>query len=255
MERVIRKLCCALAIVAAGWVGTASAVPLMPGDVQVNGAEGVAGVGYTQSTLAAAAGPLTLLAGLSSPLNQLAGNEGLAGTFDSFVYQTNSGNLAFEYRYTAAPSNPDAENTRITINDPSNPFMSVSILDAGSDGTGSSTAGVNPPSWTDGDPNFILRQGVTEHIIYQLRAGGSGTSILGTNAITGLADFTAAMWLVTDADTFAISNAAFANGGAVSGAQTFAPAALVPVPGTMLLLISGTLLISRKRKTIDFTAG
>ena len=134
--------------------------------------------------------------------------------------------------------------TKATIGDPTvKPWLGFTILNAGSDGTGSST-GVGSPSWTDGDPYSLDRDST---------AAGEGLTIFwkvfnnGT-VLRNSTDYSAHIFFETDAKYFAKTSVGILDSGVVSEAEAYAPS-LIPEPASLSLLgLGGLPLLLRRRR-------
>jgi len=187
----------------------ASAAILSPGTSQTNPD---AGVGTFYSTTLPALG--ALLAQQVTPFNQTSGN--LTGSVTSSVYANAGGGLTFTYQFTSTGSN---ELVRATIAD--GPFAGITIQDAGSDGSGSSTpAGV--PNWIDGDP-FFIEATVGGGVAFQWRVFSTGTQL-------NNGDVSAVVFLETDAQNWQLVTMGLSDSGATADAQVLAPSEAAPPP-------------------------
>lgn len=213
----------AILVLAAG-AATMGAAPLPPGGVLENPDVGSAIPDFTLGFVPANYSDLVDF--LVSPY---VGD--FTGDVISAVYQDPAtGFLAFAYQFTNTSSTGTFPPTLIqaSIGDSSGPWLFASILDAGSDESGSSTAAPWAPNWEDGDPLALLRDSA---------AAGGNVRILwnvfnwGTE-IAPPSDFSAVIWFATNALDYKITNVGLADGGAVATAQAFAP---VPEPASLVL--------------------
>jgi hypothetical protein len=216
---------------------------LNPGDVQYNPTPSVSAFftpSYTSGGVPAAYSiPVD---SFSFPYHYQAGNsnETYFGSVTSSVFKNGSGQLAFSYVFNnlipPVPMNPPAtEITHATINDPSNPWTGVSILSAGADASGMSTAVVGPfGSWTNGNPFNIQRDGTNNGVGIFFNSGGSGTELASPSN-----DRSAVIWFTTDATHYKTSNVGLIDGGTVGSGNAFAP--VVPEPSSLVLSAIGCL--------------
>ncbi len=104
-------------------------------------------------------------------------------------------------------------------------WAGVNIVDAGADGSGASDA---TEEWSDGDPNFLLRNPDGGQLSVQWRAANVGT-------VMKPGESSAFVWFLTDAwDHTLIQSAAI--DGVSANLMTLGPAAHVPEPATFALL-------------------
>ena len=209
--------------------------PLNPGDTIFNPGYGLAGPQfYTSGGV-----PLgnTLLHGQ---------NFGFTGAFggnvQSNIYSRTGGLLTFEYIFT---HDANFDLVRATIGDVfTNPWLNTVISDAGADGSGSSSSNASPIVWTDGDPNFLLRDPTIsgEGVTIQWRVASGGTTLNDQDgSSTGLSS---KIWFETDAKTYTITNIGLIDSGAIGGTSGFAPGSPIPEPGTIFLLGTGLISIA-----------
>ncbi len=180
----------------------------------------------------------------------LTGAPTMQGFVDSWVFSdsadpTTRTGLLFAYQWTRTIG--DTALVRATIGDPSNPWLGVTITDAGADGSGSSTlGGTAGQEWTDGDPNFLLRDpgpvAGGEGLTVQWRAVSGGTVLVANNT-------SSIAWFLTDATNFTLTDVGNLDGGVTADSRALAPA--VPEPGTLALLgfgLAGIGAVRRRRK-------
>ena len=177
------------------------------------------------------------------------------GTVTSNVYvNPATGFLAFEYVFTnttvlpggAPPGGPVLDLAKATIGDPvAKPWLGFAIFNCGADGSGASTA-VGAPSWADGDPYSIDRDGTAagEGLTINWKLSNNGTVI--RNAV----DVSALIFFETDAKYWTTTDVGILDSGAVSDARAYAPS-LIPEPASLSLLGLGglALLLKRRRRS------
>jgi hypothetical protein len=159
---------------------------------------------------------------------------GITGTVTSTVYKDPSnGDLGFSYSFTMSGGN---DIQRATIGDETQPWNNVTISDAGSFGTGSSTATGNAPDWADGYPIFLSRDpgNLGESVAIQFNEISAGTYLY-------QGGYSANVYFVTNATSSVLATVALSgDGGAQSTALAYAPAPVsVPEPSTLILLVGG----------------
>jgi hypothetical protein len=214
---------------------SAALANLNPGDAQYNPAVNPP---FTPSYTIGPVPPQysTLVASTSFSYNY-AGTpaEAYSGNAISNVYKNSSGQLAFSYVFNNlnVAGGPRTEITRITINDPSNPWSGVTIFGTGSDASGNSTAVPGAfGSWTNGNPFDILRDSTNSSPSFFFNANNSGTELVSTTS-----DKSATIWFTTDAKRFTTTNIGMIDSGNVGTGNAYAP--LVPEPSSALLVAIG----------------
>lgn len=171
------------------------------------------------------------------------------GFIDSYVYRDPSTSwLTFAYEFTNNTDNIDL--VRATIGDPSFPWQGWTIFDAGADESGSSSTNALAPSpWTDGDPNFLLRDPTIsgEGLSIQWRASSIGTTLIDHDGSgTG---HSSVIWFKTNAPWYQTTNVGLIDSGQVGNAFAYAPAVVPePVSSTLFLVGAATLGFKRFRK-------
>ncbi|HUU22449.1 MAG TPA: hypothetical protein VM389_07920 [Phycisphaerae bacterium] len=170
-----------------------------------------------------------------------------AGTVTSNVYAGPPGILGFEYVFTNTSSIPGIPTVvRATIGSVTSPWLGFSIVDAGADASGSSTAGGGPITWTDGDPFSILRDPTSsgEGITFEWRVLSLGT------VLRGPADVSSEIWVDVVASQFTVANVAILDSGSVASAKGYVPA-IIPEPITLSAGIASLCMLGgylRKRR-------
>lgn len=164
----------------------------------------------------------------------------ITGSVTSIVYRDPATNfLGFQYQFTSTGA---SDLIRATIGSNANEWSGITIFNAGANGGGASTPGEVAPVWSDGNPYFILRDPTDsgEGVTFQWRVQSRGTRLAGPD------DFSALIFLETDATLYQVTDVGLIDSGAVSSAQAFAPA--IPEPTTLTLLGLGGLALLRKRR-------
>ncbi|HYE03585.1 MAG TPA: MYXO-CTERM sorting domain-containing protein [Phycisphaerales bacterium] len=160
---------------------------------------------------------------------------GLQGTVVTTVYQNPAnGFLAFDYRFTAAASNP-AATVRATLG---GVWLPVAVTDAGAIGNGSSGTGDPGAEWTDGDAFFLARSPTDGAPNIQWRAFGLGSAL-------GPGDISSNTWFETNATAFAPAPMAVIDTAITGSSTILAP---IPTPGTAALGLVALGLLTRRRR-------
>jgi len=230
------------------------AAPLLPGTSNKNPNEGLAAPFYTDG-LPAHVIPANLVTTHTCDYS-LPGDD-FAGRVTSWAYADPAdlaapGSLTFVYHYTnTTPAGAGTRDmVRATVGDVSFPWKGWLITDSGSDNSGSSTIGGGAIDWTDGDPNFILRDPTVsgEGITFQWRAVSDGT------VLRNPSDDSALMWLDTNALSWQITNTDIIDSGLSAECTALAPAQfIIPEPTTAivwsLLAALGLGMAARRRRS------
>ena len=220
-----RQMACLAMLGVVSFVGAANAdVALAPGSSVVNG-PAISGTDYTHTLPAWATG--TAVDTLVAPMTI-----DFSGSCTSKVFYLNgvdaSGGLGFTYQFsvTAPP------NLRAATMNPTG-WTGVAITDAGSDGSGSSTAAAGAPTWTDGDAHTIGRNELAsdgdEAPNVNFRVGSVGTQIATGNT-------SAIIFFATDATDYQRSSWGLLDSGKIGRVATFAP---IPEPAAAILGLIG----------------
>jgi hypothetical protein len=247
---VMRKL---LVLAAAFVVMTGTsvlAVPLPPGtsNLKPSTVPVLGPPNYTIGLPAHVIAPNLVASLLAVPIVPALGS--INGTMSTWVYKdpADGNTLTFVYLFDRRTDPDGASLIRATMGGaPNYPFGGWTITDAGVDGlTGFSTAGSIAPVWTDGTPDFLLRESIVsgEGIAIQWRAGFEGTSI---EAGTG---FSSLIWFDTNAPAYTTTAVGLIDSGAVSISQALAPLGVqaIPEPATLSLIGLGLLALARRRR-------
>lgn len=156
-----------------------------------------------------------------------------------------SGGLGFTYQFNLSGDIPELHKASWSPNG----WSGITISDAGSNGTGSSTAAPDGPNWTNGDPFEIDRDSgalpfpsvIWEHAV--VGGGLAGTSLVGNN-------FSAVIFFKTNATAWQNGVVGLLDGGAVGTAAIFNPGVAIPSPSAVVLGIIGMApLAFRRRRT------
>lgn len=245
-------------VLGAALSGNVLAVPLLPNETLTNPDEGLpAGTGGFFTT---ADSPTAIGGGLYGGVTNLLGNQtgamtgAFTGSVESWVYgddADNSTQLLFVYRFAMNQGEDDPDLIRATIGDARHPWAGFSIVDAGADQSGSSAAGgtEDDDEWSDGDPNFLLRDPVDqEGLTIQWRALGGGTTLQEN-------DTSSLIWYLVNAEDFTTTDVGLLDSGSVGSATAFAPVEVdepMPEPVPLALVALGMVgmgVARRRRKT------
>jgi hypothetical protein len=155
-----------------------------------------------------------------------------------------TGNLAFSYRFNNLFNGNASDINRVSIDDPSHPWIGANIFDSGSDFSGNSTQ-IGAGGWVDGSPYDIERDAVLDGIAAQFSQLGTGTTLTSANnSVSSL------IWVATTAKKFGVTDVSLLDGG--PGGTSFAYAPAVPEPATLLLSMVGcvgcALMVRRQRR-------
>jgi len=159
------------------------------------------------------------------------------GTVHSRVWANSSGELAFEYWFDVVTPAPSSAIRSATIG---GNWLSTTVTEVGSDGTGTSTG-----SWMDGDPFSLGRQDAASlgapTIIWNSDLTSTGTTI-GSSVPQSSAHF----WYATNATTFSTTDLAVLDSGLIGKAAVYT----VPTPGSVLLAVLGVGMVGWVRKRL-----
>ncbi len=176
--------------------------------------------------------PANLQAELTSTIQSPPQGPGFHGTITSSAYRNPAGSRTFTYVFRN--DGPGNDPVIVAASFLKQDWLAPAITDAGSDGQGLS--GTNDtPEWTTGDPYQIFR-GPDGLLEFDWRIGTTGTVI-------GPANYSATIWLQTDAFGSRQSTLGLADGGAIGQALIL----VAPEPLTLTLLAAaGTILLRRR---------
>jgi len=213
---IVARLVLALAITA---VAPASAAALVPATTLFKpGTSPALGPPDYSTVLPAYFVPVNVVAGpmvsAYAPLTP-----SITGVLTSTVYRNPAtGFLGFQYHFTST-----GVSDLIRASMGGFAWTGVTIFNAGADGSGSSTPGTVAPFWSDGDPNFLLRDPVIsgEGLTIQWRALSKGTALRAGNS-------SSLIFYETNWETVRVVNVGLIDSGAVSTASAFAPGLIQP---------------------------
>jgi hypothetical protein len=241
-------VCAVTMLVVVGFAASALAVPLLPGESHFKPGEGLVGPKFYTSALPAYVVAANLVDSMSNPMSV-----DFTGTVLSEVYM-DPGDSTLLFLYQITNTTPDdagsvVDLVRATMG--AGLWKGVGISDCGSDGTGTSTLGGGASEWTDGDPNFLLRDPTAsgEGLTIQFRAGSDGTVLRGSAG-----DFSSLIFFDTDATDYVTGNMGIIDSGKVDSVEVFAPGAVpgdepIPEPASLLVFAGGLLgFAARKRR-------
>ena len=239
----MRKLMMLLVVASA--IPAFSAAPLSPGGVLYNpqlsgtGEIGSSGPFYSNS-LPSWVNAGNLMHSLTSNIVGIPGFAAFQGTVQSWCYRLANGNTGLVYRINL---NANSAPRLVRASVGSSGFAGVGVLDAGSDGSGTSTAGAGNTNWTDGDPYFIERDalGLSPQWVY--RIGTDGTVLNPSNQ-------SALVFFETDAPGCTEGAISLLDGGAAGAARILTVG--IPSPEAASLGITGLFLIGIVRRRLHF---
>lgn len=231
------------------FLATAGALALASGAMALDVGESVYNPDITGSGLPGDGGPYyndvlpawlvpgNIAASLTSPISGIPGFMQFSGTVDSAAYFLNgvdeSGGIGISYRINL-DGNSASNLVRGSIK--SDNWLNTIVDDAGSDGSGSSSAATGSVVWSDGDPYFIERDPITGSPQWTFRIGPNGTTL---NA----GDTSALVWFATQDVGFKEASIGLIDGGAAGAARIIT----IPEPATISLLgLAGLALIRRR---------
>lgn len=179
---------------------------------------------------------------LVSPIQGIPGFSQFEGTVESAVYYVNGVNaddgLGFTYRINlAGNSAPNLVRASLAAQG----WANVSIFDAGSDGSGNSTAATGNTVWSNGDPYFIERDAIAGNPQWTFRLGTDGTT-LNPNQSSAL------VWLETDAEVWRESSISLLDGGAAGAARILT--VVIPSPAAAGLGMFGLAIVGAMRRRL-----
>ncbi|MGE3182319.1 MAG: hypothetical protein AB7N71_11870 [Phycisphaerae bacterium] len=184
----------------------------------------------------------SLATSLSSPIQSVPGFPAFTGTVNSAVYYVNgadsSAGLGFAYQINLA-ANSASRLVRASLS--SSLWQLVSIIDAGSDQSGNSTAASGNTTWTDGDPYFIEREATMGLPAWNFRFGTDGTRLDAGNV-------SAWVWFETDARNYANGGTISLLDGGTTGAARVLTVGAIPSPAAAGLSLVGMLIVGVLRR-------
>lgn len=181
-----------------------------------------------------------LLVSLSSPIEGVPGFAQFRGFVDSFAYRISDESVGLVYRIRLAGNSADRL-VRAALGPEG--WSSLSVFDAGAEGSGNSATQSGAITWTDGRPYFIARDDVNGSPSWNYRFGPNGT-VINRNQQSGLT------WFETSATPGEVGprgRITLQDGGAIGGALIIT----VPEPVSSIGLIgtgAGMFLLSRLRR-------
>lgn len=240
----MRKIAMILAIAALA-IPASAVIPLPPGAILYNpglsgsGEIGAGGPFYT-NTLPSWVNAGNLENSLTSDIAGIPGFLQFRGTVQSWCYRLDNGNIGLVYQINLN-SNSAPRLVRASIGTAG--WDGVGILDAGSDGSGDSTAASGNTTWTDGDPYFIERDGFGMSPQWVYRLGTDGTILNPT-------DQSALVFFETDALACAEGAISLLDGGAAGAARILTLGNVIPSPAAASLGLLGLSLVGALRRRL-----
>lgn len=184
----------------------------------------------------------SLAASLSSPIAAVPGFPAFTGTVNSGVYYVNgsdnSGGLGFAYQINLAGN---SANRLVRASLSSALWQFASIIDAGSDQSGNSTAATGNTVWSDGDPYFIEREATLGLPAWNFRFGNDGTRLDAGQS---------SAWVWFETDTMFISNGGTISllDGGTTGAARVLTVGAIPSPTAASLSLIGLAMLALRRR-------
>lgn len=157
------------------------------------------------------------------------------GTVTSMAYRNPAGGLTFTYVFSNTGPSTDSAIAAASFRHAD--WLTATISDAGSDGTGSSGTHTTA-EWVDGDP-FSIGLGLDGLLEFDFQVGLSGT-LIGT--VIGPGDHSATIWLETDAIHPRTSTVSL-----IDGAVGQAAVLVAPEPASLVLLVLAAAGVRRRR--------
>jgi hypothetical protein len=238
----MRKLSVLLAGIATLAIPAFAAAPLPPGTVLYNPA--LNGTGEIGSTGPFYTGSLPSWVNAGNLEHSLVGNiagipgfSQFHGTVESWCYRLDNGNIGLVYRINLA-QNSAPRLVRASI--APDGWVGTGILDAGADGSGSSTAATGNTTWGDGDPYFIERDALGLAPSWVFRLGNDGT-------VLNPGDNSALVFFETDAPDCGEGTISLLDGGAAGAAMILT---VVPSPAAAGLGLLGLSIIGGLRRRL-----